>query len=348
MVARPACESEIADWDTRIQANPDGGSVYQGSVLAAQKARRGWHVRYIVTSVAAVTVWERRIPGLGALWYAPKGPGVTDPDTLARCLDELGPFAREAGVFLLKIEPEIVESPETVAAMARWGHPAPAIQPNAHTVLLPIHADPEEGFAALPKRLRNRIRRARQDGLVVERVPVTEEAGGIMLDLMREALVRRRLMMRDDPYYRAFWREYAAAGQGRMYIARAPDGTPLAGAFVLTFGTKALYKDGGSIAHKVIQGASQTLQWEIVSDLAGDGFTVYDLCGCPPSSRIHDPTHPHYGVGQFKLGFGAPATDYVGLTDIPIRPRAAALWRRGGERFVQALYRRFTRVQYFY
>ena len=78
MPIRFATNDEVARWDNLIASNPDGGNVFQSYEIATVKQQSGWKPRFLVAGNLAITVHERRVPGLGCLWYIPKGPGLTD------------------------------------------------------------------------------------------------------------------------------------------------------------------------------------------------------------------------------------------------------------------------------
>src|SRR5690606_14435056 len=137
----------------------------------------GWKPLYLVwRDRVAVLVLSRSIPLLGKLWYIPKGPGVDSVTTLAELVPSLREFARSSGVFLLKIEPEILKgSVETAQNLSELRfEKAPDIQ-AASTVIVDLTPDEEALFACLPQPGRYAIIRARRDEGVVEAVPTNAE-----------------------------------------------------------------------------------------------------------------------------------------------------------------------------
>ena len=97
-------------------------------------------------------------------------------------------------------------------------------------------------------------------------------------------------------------------------------------------GEKGTYKDGASIRKRNAYGASHLLQWEIIKWMKANNVTSYDLCGVPPSDKILDESHPHYGLGRFKTSFNKQVTDYIGAYDLVVKPISYKLWARIGER----------------
>lgn len=339
MTLRFATTDECTNWDDRILANPDAGNVFQGAVFADMKRRGGWTPRYVVGDGIAVTVLEKSIPFLGKLWYVPKGPGVTSTRALQQILAELYDFARRHGVFLMKLEPELIREDENLADLIKLGliRTTP-IQPNFSTVLIDLSPDLEAVMAGLNQKGRHAIRRAERDGATAEAVEATEVNCRMMYDLFT-ATAEGSFRIRSYDYYKAFWQTYASRGQGQLFFAYA-DGKLVAGAYALIYGSKSTYKDGASVRERTVYGASHLLQWRVIEWAKSRGSVVHDLCGVPPVDEISNPDHPHYGLGRFKTSFNKTVTEYVGTYDMIISPHGYNLWKKLGERLALALHNR--------
>lgn len=338
MTTRFATHQEIADWNTHVLANPDGGNIFQGFELGEIKSRTGWKIRYIITGKYAVTVHERFIPGFGKLWYLPKGPGVIHINDLKHVLTSLRAFAARRGVFVIKIEPEILKTNTALRALSDLPLVASRpIQPNFATVILDLKKSTDDVLAALPQKSRHALKRAFRDGVTIKSVEPTKKNLTIMSHLMKVTMADKPGAIRELSYYESFWKLYCEKNLGKLFFAYY-EGHPVAGAFVMTFGKKATYKDGGSVREKTVYGASHALQWYIIEWLIDQGITSYDLCGTPPIDEIDNREHPLYGVGLFKTSFNKSVTEFIGLYDFPIQPQLYALWKKIGERATFKLY----------
>lgn len=347
---------QLSTWDQRVLANPDGGNVLQLKAFGEFKRGQGWRPVYALHDAdgreVAVLYLTRRVPGLGELWYAPKGPGVTTIRQLSQIIDDFrasratsssratAPKNRRA--FLLKVEPELDAvapgSMETLGlAKAKFD-----LQMNRSTVIVDLRPDEPEILAGFKQKTRYNVRLAERKGVRVAAVALTPETENQMLGLMRATQARGGFFMRDDNYYRALWRGFAAAGQGQLFIA-SYQGQPLAGAFVLYAGGKALYKDGGSVRqHSELQ-PPYALQWHVISWLKARGVSEYDLHGTPPSSQLDNPAHPLASLATFKTGFQPGVViDYLGVYDLPLKPTAYKLWQVVGERLTTAVHTRLV------
>ena len=331
MTLRFASSEEIAQWDTYILANPDGGNILQSSEFSKRKTPNGWKIRYVMADTVAMTVLEKSILGFGKLWYIIKGPGVTTTEQLEALVPELTQFAATNGAFAVKIEPEIIKTKDTTAALAALGLvKVRNVQPNASTVLLDLSGSLEDIMAGLNQKGRHAIRRAERDGVTVEQVPATNENCEKMFELYK-ITAEGQFGIRPYEYYKNFWQEFERAGMGQLFFAYT-GGQLIAAAYALIFGNKSVYKDGASVRERPVYGASHLLQWHVIEWAKSRGSVLHDFSGAPPSDRINDPAHPYYGIGRFKTSFNKQVTDYIGTYDIVIRPLQYKLWAKFGER----------------
>ena len=336
MNIRFATSDETEDWNARIIANPDGGNIFQGYEFAQQKKLGGWVPRFIMADDTAITVLEKRFL-LHKLWYVPKGPGVTSVRELDNLLPTLRQFARDNGVFVVKIEPELLKKDETLADLIKLGLvKVRPIQPNFSTVTLDISDDLEIVLARLNQKGRHAIRRAERDGVIVHKVQATDENCRTMYDLLAETAAGS-FSIRSYNYYKVFWQRYEQSGYGQLFFAEV-DGKTVAGAYALVLGTKSTYKDGASVRERSVYGASHLLQWSVIRWAKERGARIHDFCGAPPSDQINNPDHPHYGIGRFKTSFNKEVTDYIGAYDLVVNSLIYKLWTRLGERVALRLY----------
>jgi len=346
MTLQLSSQSNADTWNSRITANADGGNVFQSFQFAMLKQRGGWKPRFAEDNSTAITILERAVPLLGKLWYIPKGPGVASLRELDDLLPQIRLLAEKNGVFAVKIEPELIKTPETTANLLKMNLvKAPNIQPNASTVLINLSPSLDEIIASLNQKGRHAIRRAERDGVTVKRVEATDENCQQMFQLLA-LTAEGNFRLRHYSYYKAFWQTYQNAGLGQLFFAYV-DGAVVASAFALVFGTKSTYKDGASVRERPAYGASHLLQWEVMKWAKEKGSLVHDLCGTPPSDKINDTSHPHYGIGRFKTSFNKQVTDYIGVYDLPIHRKRYTVWRKIGERAVTRLHSKRHHENYY-
>jgi lipid II:glycine glycyltransferase (peptidoglycan interpeptide bridge formation enzyme) len=341
---RRAGADEIARWDELVRANPDGGHILQSRTWGEFKARHGWEPHHLVCELPGATIavlaLRRRFPVFGDLWYTPKGPGVGNTDQLlelCRRLSELG-----LNGFLLKVEPELEEDSVDPGRLLEAGLvKAPAdVQINRATVWVDLSPDEEVLLGSFKSKTRYNIRLAARKDVQVVDVDASQKNLDEMYRMMAATRDRAGFFLRPRSYYQDYWKLQAEQGQGRLFFARL-DGEPLAGAFVTWLGTKAWFKDGGSVRKEQSRMPSYLLQWEIMRWLKARGLTSYDLVGVPPRDEMA-PDHSLHSLVQFKTGFSDDIVQYIGTWDLPMSSRYQS-WVRWGERAAASINRRLKR-----
>lgn len=343
--ARFATAEEQNNWDALVTANPNGGNLLQSASFAEVKSHHGWKPLFLVFESAEYRTYnlviEKSFPLLGKLWYLIKGPDVADPADVPAVLDACRAFIRQSGqkVFAVKIEPDIEASAEVHALFTGAGLVKTFnLQPNDHTAILDTAPEPNQILRNLSSRGRNAVRRAIREGVEVRRMEPTEENFRIMHRLMGHIEDRSAARLRSFDYYHRFWSNFVNAGQGRLYFVYE-DGEPSVGAFVINYGRKGTYKDGGSKPGRSQYGDSHLVQWRAINDLKAEfGIVEYDFCGTPPSDQLKDKTHQHHGLGLFKTSFTKTVTDFAGCYDLVLSGWKYRVWSVVGERVTRQLY----------
>ncbi|MDT0170612.1 peptidoglycan bridge formation glycyltransferase FemA/FemB family protein [Pseudarthrobacter sp. BRE9] len=352
--ARFATAEEIENWDKHVTANPNGGNMLQSAAYASVKNGSGWKVRFLVLesdgSASYNLVLERSFPVLGRLWYLIKGPDLAAAADLGSALEACASFvrSRKLNVFTIKVEPDIIDSDEAQKELRAANLvKAPNIQSNDSTALLDISGSEEEVFKAISSRARNAIRRAEREGCQVIRKEQGPETYRALYDLMANTVNAKGSMpLRSYDYYARFWDEFCNRGQGNFFFTYE-DGKPSVGAFVINYGAKATYKDGGSTQNRKQYGDSHLVQWAAIRRMQELGCTEYDFCGTPPAARIKDKTHNLFGMGMFKTSFTKTVTDFVGCHDYVLSPLRHRFWVNGGEKVFRRIETARTGQQFY-
>lgn len=344
MTARYATDDEIAQWDSLILKNPDGGNVFSSLEYSEIKKLTGYAPHYVVSGKFALTILEKTTAPLGKLWYLPKGPGVNSTKQLFDLLRSLTPLAKKAGVFAIRIESELDRS--TRPTLERHGlKKAAPIIPNPSTITLDITPNLDNLLTSLPQKGRHAIRRAERDGVTVKKVPVSSRNADEMYKLLAET-AKGQFGIRSYNYYKEFWQTFEKSGHGQLFFAYF-NGEIVAGAYAMVFGKKSTYKDGASVRQRTAYGASHFLQWNVIEWAKSKGALLHDFCGSPPSDEISNPDHPHYGVGLFKQSFSKNIVDYIGCYDYVISPLRHKVWNKLGEKVHRRLYYKRTNDYYY-
>jgi lipid II:glycine glycyltransferase (peptidoglycan interpeptide bridge formation enzyme) len=230
--------------------------------------------------------------------YVPRGPVPVD----RQLLEELVAWARVRGLARLVLEPDA--GPDAVEELARAGfRPAAGRQPE-QTLMVQL-VEPEAMLASFKPKHRYNIRLASRHGVEVEE--------GQDVDEMARQQAATAARQGIAPYRREVYaRRLELLPWCRIYVARH-EGEALAAITVARHAGRAYYLYGGSIESKRHLMATYAVQWAAMQSAFTAGCREYDLWGIPPAP---DPSHPWFGLWQFKKGFGGALLHYVGAWQV--------------------------------
>jgi lipid II:glycine glycyltransferase (peptidoglycan interpeptide bridge formation enzyme) len=281
-----------------------------------------------------MTVLRRRLPATPwSFFYIPRGPAVdyADREAVVFLRDALVHLGRRHHACFVRLDPPLPGGHRAEkSTLARYGFAftadealAGGTQPRA-VWHLPLDRPLDDLLAGLAKDHRYFLRRAGRSGLTVREG--TEADLPLFHGLLAGTARRKAFGVRSLQYFQGMWRQLGPGGplgRGghlRLFISECPDG-PLAAVLLGVMGRRAwgLYQ-GTSDAHRNL-GPSYYLIWEIITQLAAEGFTLFDLGGVPWK------TSGDSGLEHFKAGFGGTRVEYIGDYDYVFLPTAYALWR---------------------
>lgn len=344
MTASDAPVSRRSDWDSSVLTGQGESHFMQSDAWAAAKAGSPWRLSRIrgrqAGSPLPVQLFRRSVPGVGSLVHAPRVAGVhadSVPDLTAALRDTAA-----RGAFAVKLEFFQHDDDALLHEFLANGWMRTKASQYRHAVAVDLTGTEEEVFARFKKRARYEIRSAERGGVVVERVPLTEENIDTMVALVNVTKHRSGAFFRDRRYLTTIWSAFAERGQGSLYFA-SHEGEVLAGAFALTFGPTGWYKDGGSVRSKPKLMAPRYLQWEIMRDLRARGVTRYELGNIPAPDAVESSSSA--GLYRFKTGFSDETVRYLPALELPLR-RTQGIWHTQEHRFLAAYSR--LRHDYWY
>ena len=323
---------------------------------AALKSRFGWRCRRVALHdeagalVAGAQILLSSVAGL-TLAYLPRGP-VTDwrdASLTGRLMDEIVAVARQEGAAVLKLEPELVDTPTSHAVLAGYGltEVGETVQPPS-TIILDISGDEATILKRMKSKWRYNIRLAERKSVVVREASKADLPA--FNRLMATTGERDGFTVHSPAYYAAaydlFVPEHAA------FLIAEYQGQPLASIVVFTYGKTAWYLWGASSNRERNRMPNHALQWAAIRWAKERGATRYDLWGIPddlgklanglnnwdgtPVPSDHLPVNVNelpdgelWGVYRFKQGFGGDVVRHVGAWEMPIRPLAYKVYRLG-------------------
>lgn len=326
--SRQAGWSEEA-WDEFVAAHPAAHPL-QLRAWGRLKSEFGWKDARLALAehgniVAGAQVLFRKLPRLGMLplgvAYVPKGPLIDwqNKSQSQAMLRALHAFCRRRGALLLKIEPELPDSPdhERWLRLAGFGPSRRTVQPRS-TVWVDLRPDEDAILANMKQKWRYNVRLAARKG-----VSVREGAAADLptfAALMQVTGDRNVFGVHGPDYYRRFWELFAPSGRAALLVAEF-EGRPLSALMVAQLAGKAYYLFGASGNDDRNLMPNHLLQWQTMRWAKARGCTAYDLWGIPdevgldPEAPIPDEAAGLWGVWRFKQGFGGQVVRYVGAWD---------------------------------
>ncbi len=278
----------------------------------------------------SLIVYKRSVPGLGTLCYAPGLYGLTNKNAKAvtKILQETAP--KNAFAFRLESSEQAEETTLHALQDLSWNKTVKHVQ-YRHTVLMDLNVPDEALWMSLKSRGRYEILQAEKFGVKPTEAEPTDENLEKMYALMQITSSRNAFFIRDKEFTMAYWQAFRGAGQLRLFFATHEEDT-LAGAIVLTNGTHAWYKDGGSVRLKSNLMAARLLQWDIVKTLKKQGFTQYDLGGIPDPEGHQDSSMK--GIYVFKTAYSKNTVPLLPTLELPLSKRYA-LWPKAEKQWLR-------------
>lgn len=318
MKIHAATLDELKNWNQLVANNPDGGHFLQSAGWAHFRRQFGWRPIQLIAhdsrQTIAILMLERNITGIGKIWYCPKGPGVTSEADLEDTLAAI--YKEYPDVVSIKLESEL---PAGIGLPSDFRKSAINRQ-IVSTGVIQLGDSEEQLLASFKQKTRYNIRLAERKGVIVEQADPTTANFERMYQLINTTHQRSDYFHPSKSYLMASWRALSHDGTGQLWLA-SHEGDLLAGAFVVSLGHKAWYKDGGSVRIKQNLMAPYALHWQIMKTLMHHKVASYDLMGLPPASQLDDPKHPLGRLAQFKLGFQPELQEFIGTYDVVFRPK---------------------------
>lgn len=275
-----------------------------------------------ITGTMAVLL--RKIHGLPYhMMYAPRGPvcDFDDSETFSALIEAAKEEGRKYCAYLLKTDKDVPADNMKYRQTAekagfKFKERTLGFEDFQCRFVFRINLggrSEEEIFSSFHSKHRYNIRLAAKKGVEIRICNNTEKFAKIM----------RVTGKRDDftvPTAEYFAKILDAFGENaRLYMAYY-EHEPVAGALAVRYGGKLWYFYGGSLnSHRNVM-PNYLLQWEMIKWAIECGCEIYDFRGV---SGDLDKSSPLYGLYRFKKGFNGDFIEFMGETDLIIKPCAA-------------------------
>lgn len=336
-------ENPKLNFDKIAQRNPNNHFL-QSYVWGEFKSKYNFKALYLlITSEKKsypLLVLRRSVPLIGNIYYAPKGPCVEndfDYSSFAKTLQEFI-LDIDKSAILVKIEPEFAQNK---IDWTKYQKSPYDIQIPA-TIIIKLNDNFSHWLKNLKQKTRYNIKYAAQKGIIVKEVPVDLTTMEIMYQLMLEVTGRGKVFVHPKEYFFNYWKAYAESGAGKIFFAFLGDQV-IAGEYLIIYGNRSYYKDGGSLRKYGNTMMSYAIQAEAVRHSFENNLSEYDMVGAPRKKDIGpESLHNLLGLFKFKSMFEPNITEYIGTLDIILNPIRFGIWKKL-ERYVLKFYKSFKR-----
>lgn len=325
----------VSVWDDFVLTHQ--GHLLQSSAWGALKVRFGWHVHRLAltrggTFVAGAQMLIRPVPLGWHFAYVPRGP-IADPSdrrVLTLLFDALGHAARTRRAFVLKIEPNWLETAPHPFDTLTGARVASSIQPRV-TLHLDLTRDLDTILAQMKPKWRYNIRLAERKGVSVR--AGNRDDLDAFYRLLQITSARDRFAIHSRAYYETAFELFTARDWARLFVAEYA-GEPLAMIFVTALGKEAIYLYGASSNAHRERMPNHALHWAAIQWAKARGCSHYDFWGLGATTDAD--ARAAHGLYQFKHGFGGQLVRYLAARDVIFSHwqytlyTLATAWRRGG------------------
>lgn len=229
--------------------------------------------------------------------------------------DEIVKVAKENKCVFVRFRPQ-VKADTTVMEDALQmidARPATMHLHAENTIIIDLTKSEQELLDNMRRQTRYEIRRAAKLGITVEHSN-TKEMFQEFHQVQTETSLRQHFV---PPSEKELMAERRAFGKNaEIYVAKTPEGEPIAYGLILKYGNEVEYYEAASTSLNRKMPGAYALQWQIIKDIKAQGYTRYNLWGIAPPNQ---PGHRYAKVTTFKAGFGGEVVNFIPAQDIVIK-----------------------------
>ncbi len=285
------------------------------------KSKFGWSSQnlQLQSDDPPIRILFRKLPLGLKVAYVPKCacPDWRNKTPAQETLHKIIDFCQQPGVFLLKVEPDIDDTPEIAPLFESLGFTRGAsVQPQA-SIVVDLRPSEDEILAAMKSKTRYNIRLARKKGITVREGALDDIP--TFFQLNQTTAERDGFGIHSEDYYRAAYQSFAP--ENRALLIAEFEGEPLAALMLFAWDKRAYYLYGASSNAHRNKMPAYLLQWTAMRWAKQHGYESYDLWGIPnaPEAELEAEFTKRndglWGVYRFKRGFGGTLTYSAGVFD---------------------------------
>jgi lipid II:glycine glycyltransferase (peptidoglycan interpeptide bridge formation enzyme) len=252
----------------------------------------------------------------GRYLTVPAGPIINwdDKELVSAAFAEMKNIAVLNSCVFVRIRPQLLE--DEFSKQIFQVNNARAAQMHLHAELtsrLDMGKSEDELLAQMRKTTRYEIRKAQKLGVTIE-TSKDENDVKQFYDYQLETAQRQKFVPFSYKFLLEQFKVFFAADKALLYTAKF-EGKILAQAFIIFYGSEAVYHYGvGTEEGRKYPGA-YLIQWEAIKEAKKRGQNYYNFWGV---ASEEEKQHRFYTISIFKRGFGGKDTHYLHAQDLVI------------------------------
>ena len=252
----------------------------------------------------------------GRYLTVPAGPIIDWEDNAANksFFEEIKKIAKEDKCVFVRVRPQLISNDfsKKLFAKSKFVN-APTHLHAQLTSQLDITKSEDELMSKMRKTTRYEIRKAISEGLAVTKTndPATIKK---FFELQLETSKRQKFVPFSYKFLYEQFKIFVESGNAILYSAKFKNRL-LAQAFIIFYGTEAVYHYGASTNVGRKYPGAYLIQWEAIKEAKKRGMQRYNFWGVCPSEQKD---HRFYGISVFKRGFGGVDLEYLNAQDFVI------------------------------
>lgn len=245
----------------------------------------------------------------------PCGPLIDwdDKAAIKAAFKQISKIAEREKCVFVRVRPQLLSTPENMKILTDLGlKRSPMHLAAEHTVIINLRKSTDELLADMRRQTRYEVRRSGKLKIEVEKHN-SDEIFREFHKVQADTAKRQNFV---PPNLKTLLAEKNAFGKNiNIYIAKTPEGAPIAYGMIIKAGKEGDYYEAASTElNRKLPGA-YALLWQVMQDLKDEGYERFNLWGIAPAGQ---PNHRYAGVTTFKTGFGGEVVEYVPAHDMVI------------------------------
>jgi lipid II:glycine glycyltransferase (peptidoglycan interpeptide bridge formation enzyme) len=252
----------------------------------------------------------------GKYLIVPGGPIIdwNNKSIVKYVFQEMKKISNQTGCTFVRVRPQLLQSETTLDLFKQQGARMSPMHLTADlTHQLDLTKSEEELLSAMRKATRYEIRKAEKLGVQVSAskdVKLISSFYKLQLSTAR----RQKFVPFSEKFFSEQFKVFFNADKAHIYTAIFQKKV-LAQAFVIFYGSEAVYHYGVSTEEGRKYPGAYLIQWEAIKEAKKRGLKKYNFWGVAP---VGDNSHRFAGVSLFKRGFGGEDVQYLPAHDIII------------------------------